>query len=321
MIMLKKILLSFCLLTFGMGSSIAAWPDRTITLIVPWSPGGSTDILARMLADQLTRSLGQTVIVDNKAGASGNIGANIVAKAKPDGSTLLIDTMSTHAINPALFAQMPFNSETDFTPISLLAFVTNTLVVNPALPVNNVAELVAYAKANPGKLNYASAGAGSTNHISAAMFALAADVQMTHIPYKGGAPAVLDTVAGQTQVLFGAGTQSLPHVKTGKLKLLAVTESTRSPQLPDTPTVGETLPGYELGVWYGAFGPKGMPKDITERLNAEINKIVALPEVREKMAAIGVEMATSTPESFAKKLQQDTAKYTKLIRDLKITAE
>ena len=154
MIMLKKILLSFCLLMFGMGSSIAAWPDRTITLIVPWSPGGSTDILARMLADQLTRSLGQTVIVDNKAGASGNIGANIVAKAKPDGYTLLIDTMSTHAINPALFAQMPFNSETDFTPISLLAFVTNTLVVNPALPVNNVAELVAYAKANPGKLTY-----------------------------------------------------------------------------------------------------------------------------------------------------------------------
>ena len=319
--MLKKILLSFCLLMFGMGPSLAAWPDRNITLIVPWSPGGSTDILARMLADHLTRALGQTVIVDNKAGASGNIGANVVAKVKPDGYTLLIDTMSTHAINPALFAQMPFNSETDFTPISLVAFVTNTLVVNPALAVNNVAELVAYAKANPGKLNYASAGSGSTNHISAAMFELAAGVQMTHIPYKGGAPAVLDTVAGQTQVLFGAGTQSLPHVKTGKLKLLAVTESARSPQLPDTPTVGETLPGYELGVWYGAFGPKGLPKDIIDRLNAEINKIVALPEVREKMAAIGVEVVTSTPESFAKKLQQDTAKYTKLIRDLKITAE
>jgi tripartite-type tricarboxylate transporter receptor subunit TctC len=319
--MFKKFLLSLCLLMIGMGPSVAAWPERNITLIVPWSPGGSTDILGRMLADHLTRALGQTVIVDNKAGASGNIGANIVAKAKPDGYTLLIDTMSTHAINPALFAQMPFNSETDFTPISLVAFVTNTLVVNPALPVNNVAELVAYAKANPGKLNYASAGSGSTNHISAAMFELAAGVQMTHIPYKGGAPAVLDTVAGQTQVLFGAGTQSLPHVKTVKLRLLAVTENARSPQLPDTPTVGETLPGYELGVWYGAFGPKGLPKDITDRLNAEINRIVALPEVREKMAAIGVEVVTSTPESFAKKLQQDTAKYTKLIRDLKITAE
>lgn len=319
--MFKKIIFLLCLLVSAMNPSFAAWPERNITLVVPWSPGGSTDILARLFADYLTRALGQTVIVENKAGASGNIGANIVAKAKPDGYTLLIDTMSTHAINPALFAQMPFDAVNDFTPISLVAFVTNTLVIHPSVPVNNVSELVAYAKANPGKLNYASAGAGSTNHISAAMFELAADVKMTHIPYKGGAPAVLDTVAGQTQVLFGAGTQSLPHVKSGKLKLLAVTESARSPQLPDTPTVAETLPGYELAVWYGAFGPKGLPKDITDRLSAEINKIVGLPEVREKMAAIGVQVVQSTPEGFSKTLQQDAAKYTKLIRDLKITVD
>lgn len=319
--MFKKIIFLLCLLVSAMNPSFAAWPERNITLVVPWSPGGSTDILARLFADYLTRALGQTVIVENKAGASGNIGANIVAKAKPDGYTLLIDTMSTHAINPALFAQMPFDAVNDFTPISLVAFVTNTLVIHPSVPVNNVSELVAYAKANPGKLNYASAGAGSTNHISAAMFELAADVKMTHIPYKGGAPAVLDTVAGQTQVLFGAGTQSLPHVKSGKLKLLAVTENARSPQLPDTPTVAETLPGYELAVWYGAFGPKGLPKDITDRLSAEINKIVALPEVREKMAAIGVQVVQSTPEGFSKTLQQDAAKYTKLIRDLKITVD
>ncbi len=319
--MLKKILFTLFVAIAGIGSSHAAWPERTITLIVPWAPGGSTDILARLLADHLSRSLGQTVIVDNKAGASGNIGSNIVAKAKPDGYTLLVGSMSTHAMNPALFAQMPFESVDDFTPISLVAFVTNTLVINPALPVNNVAELIAYAKANPGKLNFATAGAGSTNHISAVLFELAGGVQMTHIPYKGGAPAVLDTVSGQTQVLFGAGTQTLPHVKSGKLKLLAVTESARSPQLPDTPTVAETLPGYELAVWYGAFGPKGLPRDITDRLNAEINKIVTLPEVREKMSAIGVEVVTSTPESFAKTLKQDTAKYTKLIRDLKISAE
>ena len=304
-----------------MQSSLAAWPERAITLVVPWAPGGSTDILARMLSDQLTRSLGQTVVVENKAGASGNIGANIVARAKPDGYTLLIDTMSTHAINPALFAQMPFDARVDFTPISMVAFVTNTLVVNPTLPVNTVAELIAYAKANPSKLNYASAGSGSTNHISAALFELAAGVQMTHIPYKGGAPAVLDTVAGQTQVLFGAGTQTLPHVKTGKLRLLAVTESARSPRLPDTPTVAETLPGYALGVWYGAFGPKGLPKDITDRLNAELNRIMMLPEVRDKMSAIGVEVVTSTPEGFAKTLVEDSAKYTTLIRDLKITAD
>lgn len=319
--MFKKILLTLCVALVGIAPAQAAWPERTVTLIVPWAPGGSTDILARMLSDYLTRSLGQTVIVDNKAGASGNIGSNLVAKAKPDGYTLLVGSMSTHAMNQALFSSMPFEPVDDFTPISLVAFVTNTLVINPKIPVNSVAELIAYAKANPKKLNFASAGAGSTNHISAVLFELAAGIQMTHIPYKGGAPAVLDTVAGQTEVLFGAGTQTLPHVKSGKLKLLAVTESARSPQLPDTSTVAETLPGYELVVWYGAFGPKDLPKEITERLSTEINRIVALPEVRSKMSAIGVEVVTSTPAGFAKTLQQDAAKFTKLIRELKITAE
>ena len=319
--MFKKILLTLCVALVGIAPAQAAWPERTVTLIVPWAPGGSTDILARMLSDYLTRSLGQTVIVDNKAGASGNIGSNLVAKAKPDGYTLLVGSMSTHAMNQALFSSMPFEPVDDFTPISVVAFVTNTLVINPKIPVNNVAELIAYAKANPKKLNFASAGAGSTNHISAVLFELAAGIQMTHIPYKGGAPAVLDTVTGQTEVLFGAGTQTLPHVKSGKLKLLAVTESARSPQLPDTPTVAETLPGYELVVWYGAFGPKDLSKEITERLSTEINRIVALPEVRSKMAAIGVEVVSSTPASFAKTLQQDAAKFTKLIRELKITAE
>jgi tripartite-type tricarboxylate transporter receptor subunit TctC len=319
--MFKKILFTLCVALVGIAPAQAAWPERTVTLIVPWAPGGSTDILARMLSDYLTRSLGQTFIVENKAGASGNIGSNLVAKAKPDGYTLLVGSMSTHAMNQALFSSMPFEPVDDFTPISLVAFVTNTLVINPKIPVNNVAELIAYAKANPKALNFASAGAGSTNHISAVLFELAAGIQMTHIPYKGGAPAVLDTVAGQTEVLFGAGTQTLPHVKSGKLKLLAVTESARSPQLPDTPTVAETLPGYELVVWYGAFGPKGLPKEITERLSTEINRIVALPEVRSKMSAIGVEVVSSTPAGFAKTLQQDAAKFTKLIRELKITAE
>lgn len=291
--MFKKIIFTLCVALVGIAPAQAAWPERTVTLIVPWAPGGSTDILARMLSDYLTRSLGQTFIVENKAGASGNIGSNLVAKAKPDGYTLLVGSMSTHAMNQALFSSMPFEPVDDFTPISLVAFVTNTLVINPKIPVNNVAELIAYAKANPKKLNFASAGAGSTNHISAVLFELAAGIQMTHIPYKGGAPAVLDTVAGQTEVLFGAG----------------------------TPTVAETLPGYELVVWYGAFGPKGLPKEITERLSTEINRIVALPEVRSKMSAIGVEVVSSTPAGFAKTLQQDAAKFTKLIRELKITAE
>jgi tripartite-type tricarboxylate transporter receptor subunit TctC len=301
--------------------AFAAWPDKPVTLIVPWAPGGSTDILARMLSEHLTKDLGQPFIVENKAGASGNIGSNMVAKAKPDGYTLLVGSMSTHAMNQSLYTTMPFNGVDDFTPISLLAYVTNTMVTNPSVPANNVKEFIAYCKAHPGQINYASAGPGSTNHLSAALFEKATGCKMTHVPYKGGAPAVLDTVAGQTQLLFSAGTQTLPHVKAGKLKLLAVTESKRSALLPNVPTVAETVPGYELAVWYGFFGPKDLPADITKRLNTEINKIMAMPDVREKMGAMGVEVVQSTPESFAKTLRQDTDKYTKLIKELNIQPE
>lgn len=299
----------------------AAWPEKPITIVVPWAPGGSTDILARAISAQLGQSLGQPVLVENKPGASGNIGSNYVAKAKPDGYTLLMGSMSTHAMNPALFARMPFHGVEDFSPIAQVAFVTNTLVIHPSVPVNNVKELIAYAKANPGKLAYASSGDGSTNHLSAALLEKTAGIEMLHVPYKGGAPAVTDTVAGQTQLLFSAGTQTLSHVKVGKLKLLAVTERERSPLLPNTPTVAETVPGYELAVWYGAFGPAGMPRELVTRLNAEINRILALPEIRQKMAAIGVEVTQSTPESFTTVLRKDADRYGKLIRELKIKGE
>ena len=297
------------------------YPQKPITLIVPWAAGGSTDILARVLSEHLTRSLGQPVIVDNKPGASGNIGSAMVARAKPDGYTLLVGSMSTHAMNPALMANMPFRGVEDFTPLGLLAYVTNTMVVNPSVPAQNLKELIAYAKANPGKLAYASAGPGSTNHLSAVLFERMAGVQMLHVPYKGGAPAVVDTVAGQTQVLFSAGTQTLPHVKAGKLRLLAVTEAKRSPLLPNTPTVAETVPGYELAVWYGAFGPKGMPADLVTRLNREINTVMSLPEVKKQMNAIGVETATSTPQQFGTILRNDADRYGKLIRELGIHGE
>ena len=299
----------------------AAWPESTITLIVPWAPGGSTDILARTLSEQLTKSMGQTVIVDNKAGASGNIGSNLVAKAKPDGYTLLVGSMSTHAMNPALMANMPFKGVDDFTPIAQIANVVNTMVVNPSVPAKNLKEFIAYAKANPGKLAYASAGAGSTNHLSAVLFEKAAGIEMLHVPYKGGAPAVLDTVGNQTQVLFSAGTQTLPHVKSGKLRLLAVTEAKRSALLPDVPTVGETVPGYEMSVWYGAFGPVGLPRDMASRLNAEINKAMALPDIKSRMDAIGVEVVRSTPQDFAGLLQRDADRYGKVIRELGIKNE
>ena len=300
------------------GTASAAYPDRPITLIVPWAPGGSTDILARAIAEQLTKSMGQPVLVENKAGASGNIGSNMVAKAKPDGYTLLIGSMSTHAMNPALMANMPFKGADDFTPIALVANVINTMVINPSVPARNVQEFIAYAKANPGKLAYASAGGGSTNHLSAEMFNKAAGIQMLHVPYKGGAPAVLDTVANQTQVLFSAGTQTLSHVKAGKLRLLAVTEPHRSALLKDVPTVAETLPGYEMSVWYAVFGPAGMPHELVTRLNAEINKALAVPEVRVRMDAMGVELVDSTPEQLAETLKRDTARYSKVIHELGI---
>ena len=300
------------------GTASAAYPDRPITLIVPWAPGGSTDILARAIAEQLTKSMGQPVVVENKAGASGNIGSNMVAKAKPDGYTLLIGSMSTHAMNPALIPNMPFKGADDFTPIALVANVINTMVINPSVPARNVQEFIAYAKANPGKLAYASAGGGSTNHLSAEMFNKAAGIQMLHVPYKGGAPAVMDTVANQTQVLFSAGTQTLPHVKAGKLRLLAVTEPRRSALLKDVPTVAETLPGYEMSVWYAVFGPAGMPHELATRLNAEINKALAVPEVRARMDAMGVELVNSTPEQLAETLKRDTARYSKVIHELGI---
>ncbi|QQX86879.1 tripartite tricarboxylate transporter substrate binding protein [Cupriavidus necator] len=305
----------------GLAQASEAYPQKPITLIVPWAAGGSTDILARVLSEHLTRSLGQPVIVDNKPGASGNIGSAMVARAKPDGYTLLVGSMSTHAMNPALMQNMPFRGVEDFTPLGLLAYVTNTMVVHPSVPAQNVKELIAYAKANPGKLAYASAGSGSTNHLSAALFEKLAGVQLLHVPYKGGAPAVVDTVAGQTQILFSAGTQTLPHVKAGKLRLLAVTESRRSPLLPNVPTVAETLPGYELAVWYGAFGPKGMPADLTARLNREINAVMSMPEVKAKMNAIGVETTTSTPQQFGTILRRDADRYGKLIRELGIQGE
>jgi tripartite-type tricarboxylate transporter receptor subunit TctC len=277
--------------------------------------------LARSLADQLTRTLGQPVIVDNRAGASGNIGSSFVAKAKPDGYTLLVGSMSTHAMNPALIPNMPFKGVEDFTPISMMANVVNTLVVHPSVPVKDVKEFIAYAKANPGKLNYATAGPGSTNHLSAVLFEKATGIEMTHVPYRGGAPAVVDTVANQTQVLFSAGTQTLPHVKSGKLRLLAVTEAKRSPLLKDVPAVAETVPGYEISVWYGLFGPKGMPADLIKRLNVATNAALQVPTVRQRMDSIGVEVVNKSPQEFEAVLKHDAQRYGKLIKELGITNE
>ena len=298
-----------------------AYPSRPISLLVPWAPGGSTDILARIVALHLHQSMGQPVIIENRTGASGNIGTLAAARAAPDGYTMLFNTMSVHTMNHALFATMPFDGVKDFSPITLLAYVTNTMVVHPSVPVNTVAEFIAYAKANPGKIAYASSGPGSTNHLCAALLEKMAGIEMLHVPYRGGAPAVADTVGGQVQLFFTAGTQSLEHVKAGRLKLLGVTEAKRSPLLPDVPTVAETVPGYEMTVWYGAFGPPGMPKEIVAKLNAEISRALFLPEVKKRMADIAVEVAASTPDELGDMMRRDAEKWGTLIKSIGIATQ
>ena len=297
----------------------APYPEQAITLVVPFAPGGSTDILARIVAEHLRQALGQPVIVENRSGASGNIGTATVARSAPDGYTFLFNTMSVHTMNHALFTAMPFDGVNDFAPITLLAYVTNTMVVHPSIPADNVAGFIDYAKANPGKIAYASAGVGSTNHLCGALFEKLAQVSMVHVPYRGGAPAVADTVAGQTQLIFTAGTQSLEHVKAGQLRLLAVTEARRSPLLPDVPTVAETIPGFEMAVWYAAYGPAGLAGEIVMRLNAEIGRILFLPDVKQGMADIAVEVAKSSPEELATLTRADADKWGNIIKQLGIT--
>lgn len=312
---------AFVVTSLTSAQAMADYPDKPVSIIVPWAAGGSTDILARLLSEHLTKSMGQSFIVENRSGASGNIGSAFVARAKPDGYTLLVGSMSTHTMNQALFSSMPFDGVEDFTPIAELALVTNTMVVSESVKANTVGEFIAYARANPDKIAYASAGTGSTNHLSAAMFEKATGLKMTHVPYRGGAPAVLDTVADRTQLFFSAGTQTLPHVKAGKLKLLAVTEAARSPLLPDVPAVAETVPNYEMAVWYGAFGPRGMDPALVARLNKEINAVLARPDVIAKMEAMAVELRQGTPEAFDKLLRADAAKYGALVKDLGIQAD
>ena len=312
---------SFLLAISAAGVLAQAYPAKPIRFVVPWAPGGSTDVLARIIAQKLNESWGQPMLVENRPGASGNLGSDVVAKAAPDGYTILVGSMSTHAMNGALYAKMPFKPVDDFAPVAILAYVTNVLVAHPSVKANTVAELIAFARANPAKLNYASAGSGSTNHLSAALFEKMAGISMTHVPYKGGAPAVVDLVGGQVDVFFTGSTNVLGHVKSGKLKLLGVTETNRAKVLPDLPTVGETLPGYEMAVWYGMFAPAGTPGDVVAKLNAEVNRIMQLPDVTARLAPLGAEVVTHGVAEFGRILRADEQKWTRIIREVGARAE
>jgi tripartite-type tricarboxylate transporter receptor subunit TctC len=299
---------------------------KPLRLVVPFPAGGATDLLARSLAQRLGQGLGTSVVVENRAGAGGSLGSAEVAKAAPDGNTLLLATSSTHAIGPHFNAQLPYKAlgpDIDFTPIAHVANAPNVVLVPLSLPVSNVRELVAYAKARPGQLNYASSGNGTIVHLTSEAFKSQAGVFITHIPYRGTALSIPDLVSGKVHLLFDSVVSGLPHVKDGKLKALAVTSETRSALAPELPTVAESgLPGFVSNTWFGVYAPKGLSAELTARLNAEINAALQSPEVKERFARLGaVPAPTNTPAQFAALVAADSDRWGRIIRDRKITAE
>ena len=299
------------------GAALAqAWPNKPVRLVVPFPAGGTTDILARAMAQKLSESLGQAFVVDNRPGAGGNIGSDIVAKSAPDGYTLLMGTVGTHAINPGLYPKMPYDHVKDFVPVVLVAGVPNVLVVHPDVPVRSVADLVALARAKPGTINFASSGAGTSIHLSGELFKSLAGVQITHVPYKGSAPALTDLLGGQVQIMFDNLPSALPHIKSGKLRALAVTSTKRAPALPDLPTIAESgVPGFEASSWFGILAPAGTPRDIVMRINVEANKALQSAEMKEKLLGQGAEAVGNPPEFFADTIRTETTKWAKVVKD------
>jgi tripartite-type tricarboxylate transporter receptor subunit TctC len=292
-----------------------AWPAKPIKWVVPFAPGGTTDILARTVGEKLALALGQPVIIENKPGAGGGVGAEFVARAASDGYTIMGGTISTHAINASLYKNLPYDPVKDFVPIVLLARVPNMLVVNPDVPAKNVAELIVLLKANPGKYTFASSGNGTSQHLSGELFKSMSGTDMQHIPYKGSPPALQDVMGGQVTMTFDNITTAWPLAKSGKLRALAVTTATRSSIAPDVPTLSESgLPGFEVGSWQGVFAPAGTPPDIVRRLNAEIVRILGLPDVKEKLAGLGAELVGNTPEEFAVLVKAEVVKWADVVR-------
>ncbi|TMH97731.1 MAG: tripartite tricarboxylate transporter substrate binding protein [Betaproteobacteria bacterium] len=288
--------------------------------IVPYPPAGGTDIVARIIVDPLAAVLGQPIVIENRGGAGGNVGTDVAAKSAPDGYTILF-TLSSHTINPKLYEKLPFDVERDFVPISLAALVPQILVANLTLPANNIAELIALAKREPGKLNYASVGTGSPAHIAGELFKLKAGVDIVHVPYKGGGPAVTDTLGGQVQLAFVSIPAALQFVKAGKLKALAVTSDKRSLAAPDIPTIAESVPDCIVNSWYGALAPAKTPLAIIAKLQAAFAKVLAQPEVKDKLFLQGAEAASSTSAEFDRRIRDELKQWEYVIREAKIKAE
>ncbi|MDB5838090.1 MAG: Tricarboxylate transport protein TctC [Herminiimonas sp.] len=304
-------------------TSAQTWPAKPIRFIVPYPPGGPLDGIARMMADKMKDGLGQPVIIDNKPGAGGNIGADAAARSAPDGYTIVMGAVATHAINPSLFSRMPYDPVKDFSPVSLVASVPNVLVLNnevaTRLNISTVKDLIVYAKANPGKLNFASGGNGSAGHLAGELFKSMTRVSMVHIPYSGAAPAQLGLIAGQTDLIFDNLASATPNIRAGKLKALAVTTTARATALPELPTISEAgaaygLRGFDINTWFGVLAPARTPAPVIARLNGEITKALQAPDVRERMARMGAEPSPTTPEQFAALIQKELTKYAEIVK-------
>jgi len=292
-----------------------AWPSKPVRFVVPFPPGGTTDILGRIVAAELNKAWGAQTVVENRGGAGGNIGADLVAKSAPDGYTMLVCTVGTHGINKSLYSRLSYDPVKDFEPVTLFALVPNVVVVHPSVKANTLKELIALLKANPGRLDFASSGNGTSIHLSAELFKSMTGTFMTHIPYRGSAPAIADLLAGQTQLMFDNLPSALPHIKAGKLRALAVTSAKRAVALPDVPTVAEAgVPGYEASSWFGVVAPAGTPKAIRDKTQQAIAKAWTTPEVREKLLGQGADPVANTPEEFGKYIDDEIAKWAKVVK-------
>jgi tripartite-type tricarboxylate transporter receptor subunit TctC len=302
-------------------AAAADYPSKPIRIIVPYAAGGGTDTAARIIAQKLTEKWRETVVVDNRPGAAGIVGTDIVAKAVADGHTLLL-AAGAHAINPWLYPKLPYDARKDFAPVAFVVTAPNILVVTPSLAVSSAKDLIAVAKSKPGQLNYGSGGAGQTPHLAAELFKSMAGIDMTHVPYKGGAPATVDLLAGRISVMFGGMVLTLPHVKSEKLRALATTGAKRAKAVPDLPTIAEAaLPGYEADEWFGIWAPAGTPVRVTTALNASMREILRLPDAQERFAGLGAEVLDMDTREFGVFVQKQMAKWAKVIKDANIRAE
>ncbi len=314
--MLKALLVVLALLAGPLAALAQPYPNRPLRIVVPFPPGGGTDIGTRIVAQKLQEAWGQAVVVENKPGAAGIVGTEFTAKAAPDGYTFMMGNIGTHAINVSLYKKLAYDPVKDFAPVSMVADLPLLLLVHPSVPANSVKELIALARSQPGKLNFSSSGAGGSMHVAAELFKGMAGVDMVHIPYKGGAPAVADLLSGQVALSFATVLETIQHVKGGKVRALAVTNDKRSVALPELPTIAEAgLPGYQSISWLALFAPAGTPRDIVNRLSAETVRILKLPDVKERLLAQGAEPIGSTPEQLSAILAADIAKYAKVIRE------